>query len=263
MDVSNSHGASVSLKDGSLTTDSRLDRVDEKDPRSRDFSISALTTSKKCKKLRSYTWRPGTTLNQGHEGACVGFAWAHELSARPAQVPDVTELFAKEEIYFRAQKIDRFPGGAYPGAFPYGLGTSVLAGAKVLKTLGYIREYRWAFDLEDLVLAVGYMGPAVFGCTWHRKMNTPDEQGFVKPIGRMSGKHCILLYAVKINKTESGDTDLQNSYFTFQNSWGEHWGVGGTARLKFSDVQKLWDVAETCIPVSRSRHPNLGVKLNS
>lgn len=259
MDVSNDLEHLISLKDGSTTTDPRLDRVDEKDPKSRNFSVSTIIPEKRRNTLRSYTWRPGTTLNQGRDGACVGFAWAHELSARPAEVKDISVLFAKEEIYFRAQKIDRFPGGAYPGAFPFVEGTSVLAAAKVVKSLGYIREYRWAFDFLDMVSAVGYMGPVVFGCAWYSKMDKPNEEGFVIPTGRLSGKHCILIYAVKIIRTNNDDLDFQRSYFTFQNSWGPDWGQGGTGKLKFADVQSLWDGAETCIPVGRSRNPHLEV----
>ena len=259
MDASNDLEHLIPLKDGTTTTDPRLDRVDEKDPQSRDFSVSALIPEKRHNKPRSYTWRPGTTLNQGRDGACVGFAWAHELTARPAQVKDISHLFAKEEIYFRAQKNDRFPGGSYPGAFPFVEGTSVLAGAKVVKSLGYMREYRWAFDFQDLVLAVGYMGPVVFGCSWYSKMGKLNEEGFAIPTGRLSGKHCILIYAAKVIRTSNGDLDYLRSYFTFQNSWGSDWGEGGAGKLKFSDVQNLWDGAETCIPVSRSRYPDLRV----
>jgi hypothetical protein len=63
-------------------------------------------------------------LDQGKEGACVGFAWSHELAAYPVRV-EVDDEFARSKIYAEAQKIDEWPGEAYHG-------TSVLAGAKVV-----------------------------------------------------------------------------------------------------------------------------------
>jgi hypothetical protein len=252
----------VSLKSGIKTMDRRLDRVDEKDPKSRNFSVATLIPKNRYNKHRSYTWRPGPTLNQRYEGACVGFAWAHELIARPASVDGISAKFAREEIYFRAQRHDRFPGGAYPDAFPFLEGTSVLGGAKAVHSLGYINEYRWAFDVIDLINAVGYMGPVVFGCSWTNNMDYPNEEGFINPTGTILGKHCILLYAVKIIKTENSELNLEKSYFTFQNSWGPEWGLLGSGKITFTNVKKLWDGAETCIPIGRNRFPLIVSKSN-
>ncbi len=243
------------LKSGAVTLDRRLDRVDEKDPRSRDYSIAAITPPDQYERLRSYTWSTGPTLDQGTEGACVGFAWAHELAAKPAVVTGLTAAFARKKIYFAAQKRDNYPGGAYPGAMPFIEGTSVLGGAKAVQALGYIREYRWAFDFWDLVAAVGYRGPAVFGCSWYAGMHTPDAEGFVSPTGTLRGGHCVALVGVKIVKDQRGDFSISDSFFKFQNSWGPDWGVEGFGKLRFEDVLTLWDGAETCIPVVRHCEP--------
>jgi hypothetical protein len=244
------------LKSGVETKDIRLDRVDEKDPRSRRYTIAAITPPHHYRRFRSYTWSPGPTLDQGSEGACVGFAWAHELAARPAVVKGLTTDFAGREIYFAAQKCDRFPGGAYPGALPFVEGTSVLGGAKAVNALGYISEYRWAFDFWDLVAAVGYRGPAIFGCSWFSAMHTPDTDGFVSPTGSLRGGHCIAVIGVRIIKNKTGEISLEDSYFRFQNSWGPDWGIEGFGKIRFNDMLRLWKGAETCIPVVRHRRPS-------
>jgi hypothetical protein len=60
--------------------DRTLDRLVEFDERSRNFSAAV---GLETYPFRSYTWACDPVLDQGREGACVGFAWAHELSARP------------------------------------------------------------------------------------------------------------------------------------------------------------------------------------
>jgi hypothetical protein len=222
------------LRDGSDTSDPRIDRIDDKDPRSRGYPISDLLLASQYAKPRSYTWRCELWLDQGFEGSCVGFAWAHELAARPAAVEGLTARFAREQIYFEAQRRDRFPGGAYPGATPFAEGTSVVAAAKVVAALGYIHEYRWAFDLRDLIVAVGYRGPAVFGCRWYRDMQRPAADGVAAPTGPLVGNHCVLLNGVKIVRGADGSPDEQASFFRFRNSFGTDWGAGVTGILRFA-----------------------------
>ncbi len=247
----------VVLKAGAFTMDSRLDRVEEKDLRSRRYAVADIIPAKHYEHPRSYTWATKVSLNQGCEGACVGFAWAHELAARPAAVFGIDENFAREAIYFNAQQLDQYPGGEYPGALPYAEGTSVLGGAKAVQQLGYISEYRWAFDFWDLVASVGYRGPAIFGCSWFSAMRKTDSDGFVKPTGVRRGEHCVALLGIKVVKDRAKNISLKDSFFTFQNSWGEDWGVAGFGKLRFEDVLMLWSGAETCIPIKRHCRPNL------
>jgi hypothetical protein len=79
----------------------------------------------------------------------------------------IDNKFAKEQLYWEAQKIDRWPGGAYPGAEPHMEGSSVLAAVKVAKRLGYIEEYRWAFGIEDVKKAISEIGPVILGVPWY------------------------------------------------------------------------------------------------
>ena len=215
----------MELKNGVETQDTRLDRCVQFDPRSRNFKISEIVE----RTLRSYTWRCNTWLDQGSEGACVGFGVSHELAAYAAEVPNLTNKFARERIYWEAQKIDPWAGGAYPGASPFYEGTSVLAGVKIAQKLGYFESYRWAFGLEDLIYGVGHNGPAVLGIAWTYDMYFPNAYNYIKPTGQVVGGHCILCRAVNV----------KNKTFTLRNSWGYNWGFKGDAYITFADMEKL------------------------
>jgi hypothetical protein len=214
------------LKDGSVVSDRRFDRIAQFDERSRNFPVMATIETKKP---RSYTWRCNETLDQGPDGACVGFGVAHELIARPSEVQGLTNTFAKEQIYWEAQKIDYWDGGSYPGGSPFYEGTSVLAGVKVAHKLGYMEEYRWAFGLEELKLGVGYNGPAVIGVPWYTGMFNPDAKGYIHATGDIAGGHCVLVNAISVSKGR----------FTIHNSWGAGWGKDGEAYISFEDMDKL------------------------
>lgn len=211
------------LRDKTTVADQRLDRLKEFDERSRNFRIAAV------KKPRSYSWRCSDYLDQGSDGACVGFAVAHELIARPSEVYGVNADYAKKAVYWEAQKIDPWDGGSYPGATPKYEGTSVLAGVKVAHKLGWFDEYRWGFGLEDLVLGVGHNGPAVLGIPWYEGMMNTDPMGHVSPTGRVVGGHAILCKAVDVKRKE----------FILHNSWGRNWGFLGDCFISFMDMTKL------------------------
>lgn len=233
----------IQLRGGFETTDRRLDRLPQFDPQSRDFPVRALLRAAEIKKPRGYTWQVPLWLDQGNEGACVGFSMTHELAARPVRVSDLSPDYALG-VYWEAQHIDPWEGGAYPGADPHYDGTSVLAGAKVLQRRGAFTEYRWAFGLDDLVLAVGYAGPAVLGINWWTGMFTPDDDGFVHPAGSIAGGHAILCNRV----------NFRERFFGLWNSWGPQWGSRGQCRVSFDDMEKLLnDGGEAMIPVHRQR----------
>lgn len=74
----------MQLRDGSTVEDPRLDRLVQFDERSRGYGIVPLLEAQDKTQPRSYTWGCDIrTLDQGREGACVGFAWAGEAAARP------------------------------------------------------------------------------------------------------------------------------------------------------------------------------------
>lgn len=232
----------VKLRDGSEVADPRLARIVQFDERSRSFPVTASVS--RGKKPRSYTWRCHDHLDQGSEGACVGFSMTHELIARPAEVKHLTSSFARERVYWEAQKIDPWEGGSYPGASPVYEGTSVLAGVKILKQLGYIEQYRWAFGLSDLVLAVGYCGPAVLGVPWYEGMFDTHSCGYLHATGQVAGGHAILCKGV----------DVKSQTFTLHNSWGSAWGSGGDCLISWVEMEKLLHQrGEAVIPMGRKK----------
>jgi hypothetical protein len=240
----------MNLRNGQFTNDPRLDRVRHVDLRSLDYPVSELLTADQYSNPRSYTWRLETYLDQGPDGACVGFAFSHELAARPGVVSGINNTYAKH-LYWDAQRADPWLGGSYPDASPQYEGTSTVAGAQVAKRRGFIKEYRWALNIMDLVTAVGYSGPAVMGVDWYEDMIDPDEGGYVHPYGDIVGGHCVCLIGVRIVRTAIGKVDMLRSYFVIHNSWGPDWGVDGRCGITLAELMVLWPAGDFCIPIGR------------
>jgi hypothetical protein len=232
------------LRDGTVVSDARLARLQQFDERSRNFAIRDLLTGKDPV---TKVWNCKAWLDQGSEGACVGFSMGHELIAQPKVVQNIDDQYAREQIYWEAQKIDPWPGGSYPGASPSYEGTSVLAGIKVLKNLGFIGSYRWSFSISDLVLAVGHEGPAVLGVPWYEGMFEPAPCGYLHPTGEKVGGHAILCRGVNIKRER----------FLLHNSWGKSWGKDGTAWITWEELDGLLkNGGEAVIPMERVRSPS-------
>jgi len=205
----------------------QLDWAPHFDERSREFPIRQLL---RHDKPRSYTWRCDQYLDQGVEGACVGFGWAHEIAARPKVHPATTNL--AQHIYNEAKKVDYWAGEDYEG-------TSVLAGAKVAQKAGYYEKYRWAFTLEDILVSLGYHGPVVIGVNWYEGMDNTDKDGRIHVTGRVVGGHGAILKGISV----------KDRTVRLHNSWGPRWGVNGDAYLSWDDLDKLRkDQGEFCVP---------------
>jgi len=213
-----------------------LDRVQQFDPQSRAFGVSPLL-SHDSEEPRSYTWNVPVWLDQGWEGACVGFSFAHELAAVPVAVAGVDNAFARSIYHVARRDFDPWPGEDYEG-------TSILAGAKAVQRLGLIGQYRWAFTLNDALAVVSRHGPAIFGCNWYTGMMEPDGAGLVHPTGVIEGGHAILLRGVSVRRRT----------VRFRNSWGKGWGVNGDCEMDWDEFDYLRrDYGEICVPLVRSK----------
>lgn len=211
--------------------DPRLDRRTEFDEQSREYPIRTLIAPDL--KPRSYTWSCSVQLDQGREGACVGFSIAQEAAARPVVVPGITNEVALE-VYRKAQELDSYDDT------PPESGTSVLAGAKAATERGWYSGYRWGFSLEDALLALGYHGPVVFGLNWYTGMMEMDSNGFLHPTGIIEGGHAILGNSVNVKQRWVG----------FHNSWGG--AVNG--KISFDDLDTLLhEQGESMIPIKRGK----------
>lgn len=210
-----------------------LGRRPEFDQRSRNFPVRMLLPQ--AAPLRSYTWSCPIVLDQGQEGACVGFAFSHEASARPVKVSGITNAEARS-LYRRAQDLDEWDGQSYEG-------TSVLGGVKAAMERGWYTEYRWAFGLDDVLRAIAFKGPVVLGINWYEGMAETDRNGFVQVTGEVLGGHAILANAVSLKKKA----------VKLHNSWGPHdWGINGEGWISFDDLRRLlYEQGEACVPLGR------------
>lgn len=174
--------------------------------------------------------------DQGSSPHCVGYSWCHWLEDAPV----INQHPNPALIYQEAQKIDEWPGEDYEG-------TSVRAGAKVITELGYISEYRWAWDAETIAQAVLNVGPVVVGTDWTDDMMVPDENGIIQPTGYLAGGHAYLLNGY----------DSNTGLFRIKNSWGRGWGINGHAFIHFDDVDNLmaW-YGEACLATELALGPD-------
>jgi hypothetical protein len=226
-----------------------LGRRVQYDDRSRAFPVRALLHADLPLVTKRW-YLPSTepVLDQGATGSCVGHGITNDLRYSPRPVPRLDSKFAVEQIYWPAQRIDPWDGGAWPGAEPFYEGTSVLAGMQVAKALGWYAEFRWAFSEADLALAVSHIGPAVIGVPWYAPgMFKPDDDNTLHITGEPAGGHCVLIVGI----------NLRRNAFMIQNSWGSSWGSSlGRAWITRPDMARLLrEDGEAAIPTLRTRPP--------
>lgn len=240
----------LTLRDGSVVSDKHWAALSDADSNAINWSMDADDFTKP---EMSHSWLATTKLDQGVSGGCVGFAFANLLAAEPLFFPGIDYDFAMKNIYFEAQKIDRWAGGEYPEAQPFSSGTSVLAAAKVLKRDGYFKEYRWVTSLEAMSLSVSHKGPLVAGVDWFEQMKKPDINGFIRPEGKRLGRHCITVIANHVVRNKN-TIDRYHSYFFVLNPAQAKWGVDGVGFLRHIDAASLLNGAEICIPIGEKNH---------
>lgn len=178
--------------------------------------------------------------DQGDTPHCVGFSWAHWLEDGPVvHHRDFPPVVAPRTIYDGAQLVDEWEGEDYDG-------TSVRAGAKVLTSLGFVGEYRWATTVREVAEAILTVGPVVVGTVWTADMFTPDADHVLHPTGPVMGGHAYVLNGF----------DSFTGMFRVKNSWGRMWGDGGHAYLHFTDLERLLDeYGEACLAIEQAVGP--------
>jgi hypothetical protein len=207
-------------------------RRPEFDEASRNYPVRHLLGPRRLP--RTWVWACDRVLDQGSEGACVGYSWSHELIADPVPVADIDNYTALA-VYHRAQQLDEWPGENYDG-------TSVLAGAKAIVEAGWLLEYRWAFGLADVLETLSYLGPVILGINWYDGMMDPNSDCYLDVSGGIAGGHAILARGV----------DVDNQGVLLHNSWGQSWGCDGTAWISWGDLDRLLhEDGEACVPVIR------------
>lgn len=238
----------ITLRDGSTVQDPRFGRIAAPNPAAlAKYPIEGVLDDDQ-QKVVSRTRSIGPTLDQGRQGACVGFGWTDELAAKPVAVRGAGQATAVP-LYYACQRGDQFAGGEYPGASPVSSGTTVEAGAQVLTAAGHYLEYRWARTEREVALAVGHKGPVVIGVNWYEGMEDPDSDGFIRKTGDVLGGHCVLVFGI----------NARGGYYKIQNSWGPGWGQDGTCRISRDDLGALLDEqGDACLPVRTRRRTYAG-----
>ena len=213
-----------------------LGRLPAPDPRDATYPLRTALVSAPTPVPRRWRWYASMWWgNQLQTSQCVGYAWAHWLEDGPVAQPGIPPIVAPADLYREAQLVDEWAGEDYDG-------TSVRAGAKVLKAMGFIQEYRWATSLQDMIDAVKYVGPVVVGTNWYSNM---FDYQLVYPIlstidvsGSLAGGHAWVLNGV----------DDDRGVFRGKNSWGCVWGWGGSFLIDMEDVERLLNEdGEACI----------------
>lgn len=173
----------------------------------------------------SFWYSPLPRLDQGREGACVGFARTINYNASPG-IHHLDNQYA-HDLYKRAQELDEWEGTNYEG-------TSVRAGAKAAVEKGLISVYRFTQDVEEMLLWLLNHGPVTLGTNWYEGMFEAKKQNgyYIEPTGQIAGGHSYTLTEVRRLRDAK-------DYVGFQNSWGDDWGYHGKAKMTIDTLRHL------------------------
>jgi hypothetical protein len=232
----------------------KLDRLPNT-PDQRDYEmrpiLRALTVPVPNK---SREWAgPYVRLDQGREGACVGFAITNELMGSPVRVRPpgydaarklkVSNAFAQHLYEVARRDYDEWPGEDYDG-------TSVRAGLRAAKAAGYIAEFRAVRTPEELRQTLYFAGPVVVGIDWTEAMFDYDEHGVVRRGGDVVGGHALCINALYPSR-------YYRPAYRARQSWGGTYGIGGDV---WFDADHLHDLlfnrgGDCMVPLGESYGP--------
>lgn len=215
----------------------KLGRIYVPDERDKKFQLKSALPKETPGITYKYWWPSGWWGDQGATPHCVAYSWVHWLAEGPltqgAKRKGTEPAINTTYLYNEAQKVDAWEGEDYDG-------TSVRAGAKILKNEGFISSYNWAWDIDTIVNAILVAGPMVVGTVWTYDMFFPNDKGIITATGEQMGGHAYLLDGVNTKK----------EILRIKNSWGRNWGKNGFAYISFDDMAKLISqYGEACLAV--------------
>lgn len=175
--------------------------------------------------------------DQGDVGACVGFTDLDLINTakflRSRRRVWSSSRYLPDDLgfsfYSAATREDEWPE-EYP---PVDVGSSVLGGAKVLKSDGYIDRYEWARDFESFLAALQRQ-PVMLGTLWTSEMSDPTADGLVRPTGDLWGGHAYMARGVNFRRRR----------IRCRNHWTRAWGLNGEFDVGFDDMEWLLDGAQ-------------------
>jgi hypothetical protein len=201
------------------------------DQRSRSFGVRQRLTG--SAPLTDVLLSTGPVLNQGAEGACVGFGSADAANVlallRAPGTPQLLDSGDALELYRLAQKLDQVPGEDYEGS-------SVLGGMKAGLQRGLWGGYLWAFGTRDIAQALLQRhGPVVIGVPWYEGLYETGPRGVVRLGGALVGGHCLAVVGLQL----TGPNGEPGVHFVWQNSWGPSYGDEGLGYIANRDLAAL------------------------
>ncbi len=207
------------------TTDPRLKRHINHDPRSRKFAFDSTGLDLKSVRHACHI----ATLNQRKLGKCTAETGIGILGTDPFYSTLIHPPYAlndngSNKLYNEEQTMDGH--GVYP---PNDFGSSGLTLAKCLLKAKVISGYDHTFTLKDALLALT-LRPIAIGVNWYSNMFSPDSTGKIKITGSLEGGH----------EFKGDEMDVPNELIWCQNSWGNSWGVKrGRFCMTFDDFGTL------------------------
>lgn len=192
-------------------------------------------------------YKPTAVLDQGQTGTCVGHGWKAKFAGAPVMRNTKENPFDLYRLFIRE---DEFTDNDHEFNLPDSqlqAGTSVRAGAQVGQRLGYLENYLWAKDAEDVrSWMLANFGGVVFGIFWTDLMMRPDSEGFIRYKGTIEGGHCVVSTGWSDHVKHNGKTVQA---VRIQNSWGKGWGQKGRCWIEIEDLDRLvQDQGEACAP---------------
>lgn len=176
---------------------------------------------------QSRKWPCAIRLNQGQEGACVGFALQQWLATAPGPIVKGTNATARA-LYHDIRRNDLWRGEDYEG-------TRLEDGLALLKKRGDISSYYWCQSAYEMRQTVIQLGPLVCKIPIYKNMYYPDFAGRIRPSGAFCGWHAILL--------NEYDASWDRNWFV--NSWGRSHGRLGRVWMTSADCQLLLNTGAT------------------
>jgi hypothetical protein len=244
------YGRGLKLRGGAITRDGRLDRVAQLDPRNRNHPVTARLPEIVERKTKVWSLDRRWLGDQGQEGACVEYGLTHVISAMPVRqkLAIIRAIRAGHRIYWPAQRTDPWPGGSYPGATPFYEGTSEEAGMLVLRELGAIDGFDWAFGIDQGIAGVVNVGPANLALNWTEGMMHARPDGLITDQGSVVGGHDVAWTGVRFGVRLPGDgpNGPKRDLAVIPQSWGLDFGNRGFVYLTLEDLASRLRDDGTC-----------------
>lgn len=167
-------------------------------------------------------------LNQGATSTCVGHGGKHQLLMNPAPQTKRDGYPTAYDLYWACCRIDPWPendGGNL------NIGTSPLALARVMQTMGFLEEYRWAYSVDTIADWLCTRGPVGVGLPWYSSMYSLDKEGYIRvtPTAVLDGGHYFVL----------GGWSEGRGAARCVNSWGRGWGQLGRFWMDGETLERL------------------------